>query len=281
MADRDAGQGGRGGESGGDRPARIAAAFGVAYRRRTPFREDREQGPELELEVQPAVEDLLPASGEAPDLAAPEHHEGLALVTRLGRRAAELGITPTAAAGVAPSLVDAFRADGLALPPSAQDTLAGLCLEGYVGAREERGEARAGARAAAATGIIEPVTGCVALVLAGHHPAEQLSAIVDRFGRRAHQRDARACIVDLTDLEPPDPDQAVEVFGADAVCRMLGATCIFAGVEATWREAARAAGVDDALLQLEPTFARALERALEPMGYELRARRGWLGRRKG
>ena len=259
--------------AGGDeRIARVLRAFTARYVAATPYRQDRELAGELAIEARPAVESLLVAAAAEPAERARvlDHHEGLALVTLLGRRAGVLGATPTAAIGVVRALFGAFEETGDPLPRDLEPDLTTLCVEGYVAGREERLVDTRTRESADAQAVVHVAQGCVLLFLAGDHTAEMLERIVDRFAREMLKSDARAGLVDLTRLDHPEPDKASEVFGADAAARMLGARCIFVGVTDAWREAARVARVETSLLTIEPTFADALRHALSLAGWELR-----------
>jgi hypothetical protein len=262
--------------AGDPRVERALAAFREHYVRAAPFREDRKQAEELVLEARPAVEDLLFAADQgAVDLQGFEHHEGLAMVTLLGRRAAELAITPTAALALVPALLEGFRAVECPLPEAAGTHLQALCIEGYVASRGDRAQQEAGHRAAGAVPVVRIAPGCIALVLAGRHDPERLGEVVERFGRELFETDARACVVDLSRMKEPTADRAVEVFGAHATARMLGTRCVFAGVSEGWLDAARQARVDVELLEREPSFDKALERALGLCGLEIRRIPKW------
>lgn len=256
---------------------RVLAAFEARYVEGAPFREDRRIAGELAIETRPVIESLLAAlSGEGPiDVPSLEHHEALAMVTLLGRRAAALGATPTALVGLVPALIAGFEAVGRPIPEHLHDPMRFVAFEGYVAGHDERLVQEGYVRAADAVPIVRVAPRCLALLVAGRHEAELLAEIVDRFGRELLAADAKAGIVDLAKLEDPSPDCAAEVFGADAAARMLGATCVFSGVSEPWLEAARRARVPVELLTIEPDFGEALRRALSLCGLEIR-RTSWL-----
>jgi len=251
---------------------RILAELQRLYAATTPFRQDRELAPELALEARPAVESLLLAA-EAPPEDRPrvlDHHEGLAMVTLLGRRAGNLGATPTAVLGLVRSLGDSFAVVDLALGEGMMRDLAALCVEGYVAGREERAGERAAEVAARGELLTRVVEGCVLLTLGGEHPTEQLEELVDAFGRRLLDADAKSGLVDMTRLTDPTPDRAAEVFAAHGAARMLGAQCVFVGATDEWMEAAAQGRVDVELILREPTFEEGLRHALRLAGWELR-----------
>lgn len=256
--------------------AAILAAFGRSYLASSPFKQDRELVDELRAEARPVIEALLFAdkAGSA-DVNAIEHHEGLAMVTLLGRRAGALGATPSAVLALVPSLSAGFRDAGKPLSPAIHQALQAMCMEGYVAGREEHLQRDFAQRTAQAQPIVRVAPRCLAVFLAGHHDADDLAEVIDRLGRTMLDANALGCVVDLERLEEPAPDRAAEVFNADAAARMLGATCVFTGVSPAWMDAARRARVPTDLIALEPSFERGLHRALAACGLEVRPI-GWL-----
>ena len=256
---------------------RILEAFRVRYRAGAPFRQDRELAEELVLEASPAVEALLFAQGAgAPDDAASlEHHEGLAMVTLLGRRAGTLGVTPTAALGLVNGLANGFASVDRPLGVALLRALRAVFLEGYVAGREDLLNTAAAERAADAQAFVAVVPGCLALLLAGEQEADVIEEVVERFGRALLASDAKACIIDVSRLSSPTPDRAAEVLAADGAARMLGVSCVFVGTPEPWIDAARGARVNTDLVVFEPTFEVALRRVLPLCGLQLR-RTSWL-----
>ena len=257
---------------GGDRLERILETFSERLALSSPYRTDRELARELSVEARPAISSLLVvADCEADERdRALDHHEGLALVTLLGRRAGVLGATPTAAVSIVPTLFESFALAGAPLPSDLAHDLATLCVEGYVAGREERlveDHEVAMAEAQCAATITQ---GVALLTLSGDLSAESLERTVDRFARSMLKADTKAAIVDMTRLEGAAPDRAAEVFGADAATRMLGVCCIFTGVSDAWLDAAREGRAAIDLITIEPTFDAALTHALRLAGWELR-----------
>ena len=251
---------------------RAVATLEAIYARSVPFAEDRACAAELAREAAPIIDALLEAiaRGAAADAQAVEHHEALAMVLLLGRRAGALGVTPTAALAIVPALCDALASVGAAIDSPFRAVLTALAMEGYVASREERVIDAAAARAVDTIAMFRVAPNCSALVLRGEHDPEQLREVVERFGRALFAADAKACIVDLAGLQAPSPQHAAEVFGADVAARMLGATCIFSGASPAWIDAATAARVPLEVLAIEPSFELALVRALELAGFSLR-----------
>lgn len=260
-----------------DRVERILEGLERRYATTTPYRQDRELAPELALEARPVVESLLIAAEADPHERARvlDHHEGLAMVTLLGRRAGMLGATPTAALGLVRALFASFEEVGCPVPAELYDDLVALCMEGFVAGREERLLDRTETVASEAQPIVRIADRVLLLFLCGTHPAERIEQVVDRFGRVMLQLEARAGLVDLSRLSDPTPDRAAEVFAAHSAARMLGADCIFTGVSDAWLGAAKEGRVDTELLAIEPSFEDALRRALAIGGWELR-RTSWL-----
>jgi hypothetical protein len=255
----------------------VTASFRLAYVEGCPFSEDRALAGELSLEAVPAIDALafaLDQNAEG-DLSRIEHHEGLAMVTLLGRRAGALGATPTAAIHLVPALVNALSESGRKVPEELVRPLTAMCFEGYVAAREEGLREAQAAASIDNAAIVRLVPRGLGLILAGEHEEEVLAEIVERLGRKMLKHDAAAAVVDISRLEGATKERAAEVFGAHGAARMLGATCVFAGASQPWLDAAREARVDLDVLTLEPTFNDALRRALPLCGYELKTT-SWL-----
>ncbi len=255
--------------------ASILSAFRDAYVRAAPFRQDRNSAEELGLEAAPAVEALTFALSHASrqDVNVPEYREALALFSLLGRRAGTLGVTPTSALSIVPSIASALDALGTRVSPGVVDALQIVLLEGFVAAREERIVADAAARARESVPIYRIAPRCVVMILAGEHDADSLREIVEELGRRMFAADASSCLVDLTWLSGATPEGSAEVFAADATARMLGASCVFTGVDEAWQRAARDGRVSLDLVRIEPGFEEGLRIVLDLAGYELRAQR--------
>jgi hypothetical protein len=272
---------------------------------RAPFREDRAQAEELAREAVPVVDALVvglrAAGGCGPESVA--LREALAMVGLLGRRAGELGLTPTAVlalpaalgAGVAAARATALDAkggvasqavkrdmpdeDGL-VEGALADAVRAVALEGYVAAREERLLEERAARAASAVDLLWIAPGCALLALCGHHSAEHLHGIVERAARALLVGGGRSLVVSLRGLGEASPTAAAEVFAIADLAAMLGVTTVFCDVDRSWLEAA-APHVDVAMLRLAKDTAEAVAIALDAAGVRLRAKglRGLLARR--
>ena len=250
-----------------DAEARFAERF-VAL---APTRADRDLvdaiRPEAAIVMQAFVEAV--GEGELPAIGGPELRESLTLSSLLGRRAALLEATPAAALELAPALVDALAPD-LDLA-TLVDSLRTTILDGYVRGCEERLHAEAARRAAEAIPIVELAPGCMAVFLRGLQDADALEPRIDDLGRRLMKRDAKACIVDATDLKEPDAERAAQLFGVRAACAMLGVRDFYVGVTEPWQRALTERGVDLREITLVDRLPDALEQALEVCGLEVRA----------
>lgn len=251
------------------RAEELARSFADSLTQRLRLGRDRALREELAWETRPLVQALIEGidGAERIDREAPELREALALASLLGRRAAALGATPTAALHVAPALVEQL---GEAAP--LLDPLREVIVEGYVSEREEALQAEGARRAAGAIPIVRLVPGLFVSLPRGDQAAEHLEEHADELGRRLLDGDARALIVHAVGLERPDRERASHLFGVHAACTMLGVTAIFAGVGDDWTAAARERGVDVEELRLVRTLDEALEMALTECGYVLRPR---------
>ena len=246
------------------------------YLEAAPFAQDRLLADELMIESRPALSSLrrsFAAANWAPDLGAIDHREGLALLSLLGRRAAGLGVTPTAAWALLRAVTSAILFEAGDQRADLRDGLDVVFLEGFMAGRDDRLLDASRVAAAGALATFEPWPRCLLLPLAGDHDADVLREVVEDFGRRLFKADARSCVVDLSQLRGPAPDRASEVFTADSAARMLGAHCYFVTGGTTWIEQARVARVPIELLRFAPTLTDALVQALADAGADLRRAR--------
>lgn len=260
-------------------------AFREAYVAGCPFLQDRDLAEALSVEASPVLEALAEGlgrelgrdrSGEgAGDPERNEHHEALAMVTLLGRRAGALGVTPTAALAISSAMVAGLRRIERPVSTELSQALAILSVEGYVAGREDALRDSHAANAIETAAIITVVPRVLALVLSGEHDSDAIAEIVDRFGRRLLKVDAVAAIVDLSLLGEASDERAVEVFGAHATARMLGVTCFFVGAAEPWREAATRKRIDLDLVRFEPSFEAALRASLSLASLKLEST-SWL-----
>lgn len=246
----------------------ILERFAALYAAGSPFKEDRDHGPELAIEAAPVVDTLLRALGNEAD--EPARGEALAMLTLLGRRAGVLGITPTAALSLISGLSTAFEESNAKLPERLAAQFETLAWEGYVQGREDRRDEERATELAQAhrTLLLQPRV--PALVLTGEMDTPRLQRLMDRFGRELLRLDALSCVVDLSGLAGAAPDRASEVFSADGSARMLGAKAFFSGASDPWLSAAREGRVPLEMLNLRPTFAAAAGDALLHAGLAIR-----------
>lgn len=215
----------------------------------------------LEAEVAP----VLPLLEELPlddrtrdDFASFSFREAFTVLTLFGRRLALLDLTPTAAISIVELALSSVRR-ATDPPTDAFDRQARTAaFEGFVRGREEHVATEVQASAARAVRPLRVDDETFALVLSGVHEPEAISEYVDALGRVMLDADAKVGIVDLTQLSDANRDRARAVFAAEEVARLLGASCVFSGVDPRWRAAAADAHIDLEALQAVPTFAKAL-----------------------
>jgi hypothetical protein len=241
-----------------------AERFAELFTQRVSLAGDRALAGDLAVEARPVFEALLVGAAGAAriDAREPELREAIALASLLGRRAAVLGATPSAAISIAPLLIEALgRADLEAL----RDTIAAVSIEGYCAERDDQAAALAHRRAADAMPIVELAPGVIAFFPAGVQEPDELERVIDDLGRRLLERDARACVVHLGGLREPDRDRAGRVLAVRSTCAMLGVECVISGLSEAWARAAREARVELEELTIEPDLSAALRRAgIEP-----------------
>lgn len=218
----------------------------------------------LQAEVRPVLpllEELPVEERASGDFSSFEFRECLTVLTLLGRRLALLDLTPTAALEVVDIALRAVEAEGDP-PTAAFDGRARTAVvEGFVRGREERVSEDAEQRAAQPVRPLRVDSSTFALIVTGTHEAEVLTEHVDTLGRAMLDADADLAIIDLSQLGEPNRERARAVFAAEEITRMLGAHCIFSGVDPRWRAAA-----EDARIRLDDhhvvgTFADALAQA--------------------
>ena len=215
----------------------VMSAFERHYRHDVIFEADRDLAAELRDEARPAIEAMAMALtlGAADDARTLGHHESLALVSLLARRAATLGATPSGADRIVRSIRHAFRECGRPIPAAAIDALSLAALEGYVMGREERVRQEQEERIASELGGRTLVDGVEWLSLVGELESETLDSIVEEFARRLHRRGAKAALVDVSALVGPDRRCAHSVLALDESARMLGVSAVFLAGE-SWRQ---------------------------------------------
>lgn len=182
---------------------------------------DREALDALVLESDAALEPLAAALGAGFDPSAPGFRDVATAFLRLGRRAAELGLSPTAAGVAVPGLGRAAEA-----PHDATAALAGAFLEGFVQAREEI--LRAGELGATADASpVLPLGDLLVALPTGRLGEDGIRRFRERLERTMLRTNARAVVLDLSHLVDPDDDAFREAFALDEAARMLGCRAVF------------------------------------------------------
>lgn len=262
--------------------AEILARFEAALTTRLPFRDDRARVPELGREARPAVASLhfalsVEVEGDESSL---EHHEGLAMIHLLGRRAAVLGISPFSAAQIVDALVDALVSGmgaGSTEPPRTfpmrlRELLGATLIEGFVRGREEVVAERARKTSAASLPSFRFAPDCYALVLAGDLDAEAIEARGNELAREVFAAQARAVVLEVSKLVAPDRSHAAAIAETTASARVVGVPVHLAGASPELREMLRDLGFLPE--QLHDGFESAARAASRLAGFELRERGG-------
>lgn len=211
--------------------------------------------------VLPLLQELPARERATGDFESFQFRECFTVLTLLGRRLALLDLTPTAAVQIVELALSSIDPGAAPSTEGFDQRARTAAVEGFVMGREERVAQTAQARASLPLRPLRVDDNTFAVLVSGAHEPAALTEVVDALGRAMLDADARVGIVDLTQLGEPNRDRARAIFAAEEVARMLGATCLFSGVDPRWRAAAADARIHLDELQVVPTFAEALEAA--------------------
>ena len=230
---------------------------------------------DIAAEVGPVLPLLreLPAHERAGgDFESFEFRECFTVLTLLGRRLALLDLTAASVLQVTDLALRSIDPPGASPAEGFHQRATMATVEGFVLGREERVARDAEARALAPIRPLRIDESTFALLITGVHDPSALSEVVESLGRSMLDANASLAIVDLTQLGEPNRERARAIFSAEEVTRMLGARCIFSGVDPRWRKAAAEGRIHLDELHVVPTFAAALTTA-QTLAAELRASR--------
>lgn len=233
----------------------------------TPFEADRVLAETLGDDASTVVAALHEAGVEGdhrPAIDGPELSEALTLARLLGRRAALVDASTSAALGLAPAVLHALEVVDAGL----LEALRVSSVDGFVRGREELETVRSARRAADAIAVAEFGPGTWAVFLRSEQEAEELERVIEELGRTLLARDASTCIVDAEGLRAPDRDRAAQLFTIHETCVMLGVRCVFVGVADSWKDAATDRGTNLS----DVHFVRSLADALAACDIEVRSR---------
>ncbi len=167
------------------------------------------------------------------DLSAFAHREIVQLVVARAQHMLRVGVTPAAAAAFVPSLAEAMGERF----PRRFGGLLHVIVETYVRGVTERALAVGQEVLAAQTPVVRLAPGVVACFLLGDPEVERVERVVERLEQEALKAEARVMLVDVSHLSLDDPGRLRAVLAADVGARMLGARCIFTGVDDRVRRA--------------------------------------------
>ena len=219
---------------------------------------------DIAAEVGPVLPLLreLPAHERAGgDFESFECRECFTVLTLLGRRLALLDLTAASVLQVADLALRSIDPPGASPAEGFHQRATMATVEGFVLGREERVARDAEARALATIRPLRIGTSTFAVLIAGVRDPRALSEVVESLGRSMLDATASWAIVDLTHRGEPSRERARAIFSAEEVTRMLGARCIFSGVDPRWRRAAAEGRIHLDELYVVPTFAAALTTA--------------------
>lgn len=240
------------------RVGEIATRWRELHARACAFASDRDAVPAVHDESGTIVEAALAQldEGGAPDLSAFAQREIVQLVVARAQQMADVGMTPAAAAAYVPALAEAMGEQRF-------DGLLHVVIETYVRAVAERATTRAQELLAEQTPVVRLAPGIVACFLTGDPEPERVERVVERLEQEALKAEARVLLVDLGHLSLDDPQRLRAALSAEAGAKMLGARCVFTGVDARVRRALGEATPDLEQLELVATLEEALAAALK------------------
>lgn len=246
----------------------LVGAFESRWAQSVVLAADRALASELASEARPAIHALHFAltMETTHDESSLDHHEGLAMVSLLGRRAALLGASPAALRRIVPGLKAIFPE----LPATYAEHLADSALEGYVRGKEEALMSQAADNAIKGLVLLEAVPRVWVFVLAGEHDPEALQARAEDVGRELFAREASACVIETSKLEAPTRSRAAAVLDVYESARLVGAYAVVTGASPGWRALFAELPVQE--VELADTFHEGFERALGHAGSTLRPR---------
>ncbi len=229
---------------------------------------DRALASDLASEARPAIHALhfALAMDNTDDEGSLDHHEGLAMVSLLGRRAALLGASPAALRRLVPALIAIFPDTPEAYAAHLKDA----AFEGYVRGNEEALRAEAAINATKSLVLFEAVPSVWVFILAGEHDPDALQARAEDVGRELFAREASACVIEMSGLEVPTRSRAAAVLDVYESARLVGAYAVVTSASPGWRSLFGELPVQD--LELADTFAQGFENALTQTGSTLRPR---------
>jgi anti-anti-sigma regulatory factor len=123
------------------------------------------------------------------------------------------------------------------------DELFSLVIDGYARGVEERERLRAQRALAAAAPVRELEPGLLIAIAAGALDAEGAQQFAERVAREALRRDARAVVLDVSDLEEVTPSVLAELWAIASAARTLGARTFVGGVRGVVHELLQSAGI--------------------------------------
>ena len=217
----------------------ILDAFLERFRAAVSFEVDRELADDLRNEARPAAQALHFATSmdTAHDETSLDHHEGMAMVSLLGRRAALRGATPMGALRLVPALLDALVTTGAPeIPDDYASMLSVSCIEGFVRGREERLATQIAEEAARAIPTLRVSEGVLALVLAGDHEAAVLQHRGAELARELFATEGVGAVIDVSRLLHPDRSRGAAVLETIESIATIGAASAVSGMTETWRE---------------------------------------------
>ena len=181
------------------------------------FGADKVHADEVSAEAWPVIQTLV-QDGDA-------SHESQTMVTLLGRRLGQLGVSPLTMSYLLPAITTALAEQGASLPAALAAQLNGMCTEGYLRAVQETLATSHQEEMTLGVPIIHPIPGCAALILTHGLTVDAATEVADRFGRILLKKDAKSAIVDVSRVRDKDVRNTAIHTSADAA-RMLGVLCV-------------------------------------------------------
>jgi anti-anti-sigma regulatory factor len=197
-------------------------------------------------EFAPFVECAHRALREASTPSGVSWNESRSMLWLFAHRMADHGVPAAVVVAALASWRAAMQRDGeraRSLSATVVDELFSLVIDGYARGVEERERLRGQRALSAAAPVRELEPGLLLAIAAGALDAEGAQQFAERVSREVLRRDARAVVLDVSDLEEVTPAVLAELWSIASAARTLGARTFVGGVRGVVHELLQSAGI--------------------------------------